>query len=103
MPILNHNAQEDIRAEAIATLEVGEKIGVTFDIPFNSVVEKFQDMNCTILSWNTRGLGRPEKRRSVVNTIDSCGAKVVFLQEMKISGSKSDIIRRMCGHHLMDV
>ncbi|KAK8700309.1 hypothetical protein V6N13_018709 [Hibiscus sabdariffa] len=44
MPILNHNAQEDIRAEAIATLEVGEKIGVTFDIPFNSVVEKFQEL-----------------------------------------------------------
>ncbi|KAK8585352.1 hypothetical protein V6N13_076226 [Hibiscus sabdariffa] len=55
-------------------------------------------MNCAILSWNTRGLGRPEKRRSVVDTINSCGAKVVFLQETKISGFKSDIIRRMCCH-----
>ncbi|KAL4308799.1 hypothetical protein GQ457_01G003850 [Hibiscus cannabinus] len=54
-------------------------------------------MNCAILSWNTRGLGRPEKRRSVVKTINSCGAKVVFLQETKVSGSKMDTIRRMCG------
>ncbi|KAK8479918.1 hypothetical protein V6N12_066115 [Hibiscus sabdariffa] len=44
IPILNPCIQENIRAEAIATLEVGEKMRVTFDSPFNSVVERFQEL-----------------------------------------------------------
>ncbi|KAL4291925.1 hypothetical protein GQ457_14G007740 [Hibiscus cannabinus] len=54
-------------------------------------------MNCAFISWNTRGLGRPEKRRSVSKTINSCRANVVFLQETKISCLKSVIGRQLCG------
>ncbi|KAK8490940.1 hypothetical protein V6N11_024147 [Hibiscus sabdariffa] len=42
--ILNPSFQDANRAKAISTLEVGEKMGVTFDIPINSIVERFQEL-----------------------------------------------------------
>ncbi|KAL4353131.1 hypothetical protein GQ457_06G018130 [Hibiscus cannabinus] len=54
-------------------------------------------MNCSFLSWNTRGLGRPEKLRSVVSTMKECKVRVVFLQETKISVLKPGFKSRLCG------
>ncbi|KAL4308664.1 hypothetical protein GQ457_01G003860 [Hibiscus cannabinus] len=44
VPNFNLSSQDDTRDEAIATMEVGEKMGVSFDIPINLVVDRFQEL-----------------------------------------------------------
>ncbi|KAK8559942.1 hypothetical protein V6N12_012753 [Hibiscus sabdariffa] len=44
IPNLNPSIQDVNKAEAIATLEVGEKLGVTFDILVDLVVKRFQEL-----------------------------------------------------------
>ncbi|GMI66156.1 hypothetical protein HRI_000284900 [Hibiscus trionum] len=52
-------------------------------------------MNCFLLTWNVRGLSRPEKVRAVTSVLKSCGPKVVFLQESKLAHLRPQVVRRL--------
>jgi exonuclease III len=53
--------------------------------------------NCTIFSWNVRGLNDPAKRESVRQTILSTGATIVCLQETKIMNWTNDLLKETVG------
>ena len=53
--------------------------------------------NCTIFSWNVRGLNDPAKRASVKQTILSSGATIVCLQETKIMNWTNDLLKETVG------
>ncbi|KAL4309519.1 hypothetical protein GQ457_01G007660 [Hibiscus cannabinus] len=55
-------------------------------------------MNLVVLTWNIRGIGKPKKLRSVIQTVKENKASVVFLQETKISKIKYRLQGRLCGH-----
>ncbi|GMI77812.1 hypothetical protein HRI_001450500 [Hibiscus trionum] len=54
-------------------------------------------MNCVFLTWNVRGLGRPEKLRAVAKTISRNKASIVFIQESKLQSMKSQQMNRLKG------
>ncbi|GMI83778.1 hypothetical protein HRI_002047100 [Hibiscus trionum] len=54
-------------------------------------------MNCVFLTWNVMGLGRPEKLRLVVKTINRNKASIVFIQESKLQCMKSQQMNRLKG------
>jgi exonuclease III len=56
--------------------------------------------NCTIFSWNVRGLNDPVKRESVKQTIISSGATIVCLQETKISIWSNNLLQETLGCRL---
>jgi exonuclease III len=53
--------------------------------------------NCTILSWNIRGLNDPAKRENVKQPILSSGATIVCLQETKIINWNNNLLRETVG------
>ncbi|GMJ13795.1 hypothetical protein HRI_005048700 [Hibiscus trionum] len=54
-------------------------------------------MNIACLSWNLRGLGRPEKVQSVVKVVCRSRADFVLLQETKLQCPKLGLTRRLKG------
>ncbi|GMJ12298.1 hypothetical protein HRI_004899000 [Hibiscus trionum] len=55
-------------------------------------------MNLAILSWNVRGLGRPEKSRAVTTVVRKSKAQMVFLQETKLDAGKTRLYERLKGN-----
>jgi exonuclease III len=56
--------------------------------------------NCTIFSWNVRGLNDHTKRESVRHTILSTGASIICLQETKISNWSNVLLKETVGARL---
>ncbi|GMI66646.1 hypothetical protein HRI_000333900 [Hibiscus trionum] len=54
-------------------------------------------MNCTFLSWNVRGLGKPEKIRAVLAVMAKSKASVVFIQESNVQKINPQQARRLTG------
>ena len=53
-----------------------------------------------IISWNVRGLGRPEKRRAVRNLMHSYKPFLMFIQESKLSYFDSRVVKSLGGSRL---
>lgn len=51
-------------------------------------------MNLEVVSWNVRGLNHSRKRALVRNILKSWKADIVCLQENKVRGNITDIVRR---------
>ncbi|GMI87503.1 hypothetical protein HRI_002419600 [Hibiscus trionum] len=64
-------------------------------------------MNSVIMTWNVRGLGRPEKLRSVVNVFREHRAGILFIQESKLQILKPGVVRRLLekkhGHQILPI
>jgi exonuclease III len=56
--------------------------------------------NCTVFSWNVRGLNNLAKRASVRQTISSTGATIVCLQETKIMNWTNEPLKETVGSKL---
>ncbi|XP_028060848.1 uncharacterized protein LOC114264432 [Camellia sinensis] len=48
-----------------------------------------------VLSWNVRGLGKPEKRRRIRNLLKAKGVDMVFIQETKKSSIDERFVRSL--------
>ncbi|KAL4279202.1 hypothetical protein GQ457_03G018040 [Hibiscus cannabinus] len=60
-------------------------------------------MNCSFLSWNVRGLRRPEKVRAVAKVLRKSNARVAFIQELKLEVLKLHVYKRWLGRNFGEV
>ncbi|XP_016676453.1 uncharacterized protein [Gossypium hirsutum] len=57
-----------------------------------------------ILSWNVRGLGQPRAVRRLKHKLRQVQPQILFLIETKVSGRRTEVVRRKCGFvHGIDV
>ncbi|GMI85575.1 hypothetical protein HRI_002226800 [Hibiscus trionum] len=54
-------------------------------------------MNAIILSWNLRGMGRPEKVRALINLLGEVRCNVCFIHETKLGAMKPCLANRLQG------
>lgn len=45
-------------------------------------------MNCKVISWNVQGMSLPQRKYGVKDLIAKWKPDVIFLQEVKLSGSR---------------
>ena len=50
-----------------------------------------------LLSWNTRGTGRPNKKRATRETINRSNCTVIYLQETKQNHMNQQLKNHICG------
>ncbi|GMJ13957.1 hypothetical protein HRI_005064900 [Hibiscus trionum] len=60
-------------------------------------------MNCIFLSWNVRGLGKPEKQRAVNRVLVSSKVNIGMLQESKLETISPWVKRRLLSGNLKEL
>jgi exonuclease III len=60
-----------------------------------------QDLGCTVLNWNARGLNNPARRQVVCNLVHENSCTVVCIQETKLQHVDDGIIIKTLGHQFV--
>ncbi|KAL4361216.1 hypothetical protein GQ457_04G028760 [Hibiscus cannabinus] len=90
------NQNKESREEAVKVLEFGKSHGIEFDAPDEVLISRIVNLE----KREGLGLGRTEKLRAVAKALCSRKARVVFLQETKLSALKPWALNRLKGRTL---